>query len=156
MRNSRLVPGLLGGTLLLILIGAAVVLWSLNTEPTRQSTAGTDMGENSATTPSEEPTQARTNRETDHAPEETRAKPATDAEPAPITAPSAPSAAPQGDEAEKDDLPPPIATHPRPAMEGEDMVNNPPSYPMPDLSGQALQVHRDLELTMRALHALLR
>jgi hypothetical protein len=45
---------------------------------------------------------------------------------------------------------------PRPPAESEDGETIAPAFRTEDLSGQALQVHRDLEQTLRVLHDLLR
>ncbi|MBX3461513.1 MAG: hypothetical protein KF696_16330 [Planctomycetes bacterium] len=50
--------------------------------------------------------------------------------------------------------PPPIEK--RPPHEGEEGETIPPSARVSDLSGQAMQAHRDLDLTMRVLHDLMR
>jgi hypothetical protein len=53
-------------------------------------------------------------------------------------------------------LPPPPVLQERPPAEGEEGETIPPAYRHADLSGQALMVHRDLELTLRVLHDLAR
>jgi hypothetical protein len=53
-------------------------------------------------------------------------------------------------------FPPPTPLVPRPPAEGEQGETIAPAYRHPDLSGQALQIHRDLEATWRSLHSLLR
>lgn len=54
-------------------------------------------------------------------------------------------------------LPPaPPAIMPRPPAEGGEGEIITPAWRHDDLTGQAMQVHRDLELTLRLLHELLR
>lgn len=50
--------------------------------------------------------------------------------------------------------PPPIAQ--RPPHEGEEGETIPPSARVTDLTGQAMQAHRDLDLTLRVLQDLMR
>jgi hypothetical protein len=145
--SNRALSGILGALVLLVLLGAAATFWMLS-----EDAPPADPGRETlkASTPDAEraeiPTRSRENAPASQAPGENTA-------PTPETPP--PDRTPPDFDPETY-LPPPPPVQPQPPAESEEGETIAPAFRTEDLSGQALQVHRDLEQTLRVLHDLLR
>ncbi|MBK8208296.1 MAG: hypothetical protein IPK87_16085 [Planctomycetes bacterium] len=141
-------PLILGGTALILLLaaGALFLLFGGN-----------------APAPQPQHTAAKPQAKGDVPPGEKPAQPAPTDTPAAHSEVEKPANQPPTDWSSKDprrvrppDAVPPPPSNPRPPSEGEEGENIPATWTTTDLSGQAMQVHRDLDLTLRVLHDLMR
>lgn len=146
MNRSKRLPLILGACAALALLLAGGVFWLLQPAPPRQQPG--PVGANPA------PGQTRP------APQQPQSQPEDKSEaspPASVQQTETPAPAVIDPRRVDPPLPPPPpAIIPRPPAESGEGEIIPPAWRHDDLSGQALQVHRDLELTMRLLHDLLR
>lgn len=141
-------PLLLGGAALLLLLAAGVLFLLFGGE---------------APTPQPQHTAARPQAKADLPPAEQLARAPANAPRTNNGASNDPAPQPASDWSSKDprrvrppDAVPPPPSNPRAPGEGEEGENIPATWTTTDLSGQAMQVHRDLDLTLRVLHDLMR
>lgn len=142
-------PLLLGGAALTLLLAAGALFLLFGGD---------------APTPQPQHTSAKPQAKGDAPPTEKAAQPAANVAPESDAAGNHPAAdQPPTDWSSKDprrvrppDAVPPPSSNPRPPSEGEEGENIPATWTTTDLSGQAMQVHRDLDLTLRVLHDLMR